>query len=52
MPKFIFNQDSTIMPWLGKKIAHFLKKKNYKKIKNKLESIWSLYCYDTFLNNI
>ena len=50
MPKFIFNQDSTIMPWLGKKIAHFLKKK--KKKKKKLESIWSLYCYDTFLNNI
>lgn len=48
MPKFIFNQDSTIMPWLEKKIAHFLKKKK----KKKLESIWSLYCYDTFLNNI
>ena len=30
MPKFIFNQDSTIMPWLEKKIAHFLKKKKKK----------------------
>ena len=33
MPKFIFNQDSTIMPWLEKKIAHFLKKKKKKKIR-------------------
>ena len=31
MPKFIFNQDSTGMSWLRKKIDHYLKKKKQNK---------------------
>ena len=44
MPKFINHYALA-----GEENCSFSQKK---KNKNNLESIWSLYCYDTFLNNI